>query len=248
MKWHATSRTNDGVIRHPANSEAWKVFDDKYVEFASDPRNVRLGLAADGFNQYENMSTTHSTWPVVLVPYNLPPWMCMKRSSLILSLVIPSPTSPGIAIDMYLQPLVEELRELWDVGVESFNASFNTRFQLRAALIRTINDFPAYSYVFGWSMKGMFACPCCMYDTESRYLKNGRKVCYMGHRRWLDNNHEFREDDINFNGTKEFRLAPVTPSSLDIMQQTDKLVGRCLGKKHQTLYNKRKRGEEDACV
>ena len=64
----------------------------------------------------------------------------------------------------------------------------------------------------------------------------------------MDNNHEFCEDDINFDGTKEFRLAPVTPSGSNIMQQTEKLVGRCLGKKHQALSNKRKRGEEYACV
>ena len=75
MKWHAIGQTNDGVMRHPADSEAWKEFADKHVEFAFDPRNVRLGLKADGFNPYGNMSTTHSTWPVVLVPYNLPPWM-----------------------------------------------------------------------------------------------------------------------------------------------------------------------------
>ena len=37
------------------------------------------------------------------------------------------------------------------------------------------------------------------------------------------------------------------PSGSEIMQQTEKLVGRCLGKKYQDLYNKRKRGE-DACV
>ena len=61
MKWHATGRTNDGVMRHPADFEAWKEFDDKYVEFASDPHNVRLGLVTDGFNLYGNMSTMHST-------------------------------------------------------------------------------------------------------------------------------------------------------------------------------------------
>ena len=74
------------------------------------------------------MSTTHSTWPVMLVPYNLPPWLCMKRSSLILSLVILGLTSLGIAIDVYLQPLVEELRELWDVGVEAYDASSKNVF------------------------------------------------------------------------------------------------------------------------
>ena len=64
----------------------------------------------------------------------------------------------------------------------------------------------------------------------------------------MDNNHESHENDINFDGSKEFRVAPMTPSGSEIMQQAEKLVGRCLGKKHQALYNKRKRGEEDACV
>ena len=89
-------------MQHPADSGAWKMFDSKHLEFSFDPRNVRLGLVADGFNPFGIMSTNHSTWPVMLVPYNLPPWLCMKRSSMILSLVIPGPTSPGIAIDVYL--------------------------------------------------------------------------------------------------------------------------------------------------
>ena len=95
------------------------------------------------------MSTSHSTWPVMLVPYNLPPWLCMKRSSMILSLVIPGSTSPEIAIDVYLEPLVEELRELWDVGVQVCDASLKEVFQLRAALMWTINDFPAYADLLG---------------------------------------------------------------------------------------------------
>nr|GEU51891.1 ribose 5-phosphate isomerase, type A [Tanacetum cinerariifolium] len=54
-----------------------------------DPRSVRLGLASDGFNPFGTMSTSHSTWPVLLIPYNLPPWICMKRQSFILSSIIP---------------------------------------------------------------------------------------------------------------------------------------------------------------
>ena len=72
MKWHVSGRTNDGVMRHPADSNAWKMFDTKHLQFLSKPCNVRLGLAADGFNPFGMLSTTDSTWPVMLVPYNLP--------------------------------------------------------------------------------------------------------------------------------------------------------------------------------
>lgn len=87
MKWHADKRTKDGVLRHTADRLAWKEFDERYLEFAFDPRNVRLGLSSDGFNPFGNMSTSYSTWPVMLVPYNLPPWMCMKQPSQMLSLI-----------------------------------------------------------------------------------------------------------------------------------------------------------------
>ena len=50
MKWHEKGRPNDGKLRHPAYSLAWKTFDSLHPDFALDPRNVRLGLASDGFN------------------------------------------------------------------------------------------------------------------------------------------------------------------------------------------------------
>jgi hypothetical protein len=71
MKWHAQGHTNDGMLWHSADGEVWKAFDSRYLDFASDLRNVRLGLASSGFNPFGNMSYSHSTWPVMLVPYNL---------------------------------------------------------------------------------------------------------------------------------------------------------------------------------
>ncbi|KAL0536331.1 hypothetical protein IC582_025275 [Cucumis melo] len=101
-------------------------------------------------------------WPIILIPYNLPPWKCMKAPFTFLSLLIPSPRSPGKEIDIYLQPLIDELNELWVDGIQtydSFNASF---FQLRAALLWTINDFPAYDDLSGWRKKGYKACRFAM--------------------------------------------------------------------------------------
>jgi hypothetical protein len=73
MRWHAEGRIKDDVLRHLVDSEAWKSFDNLYPDFSSNSRNVKLGLTSDEFNPFGNMSTFHSTWPVMLVPYNLPP-------------------------------------------------------------------------------------------------------------------------------------------------------------------------------
>lgn len=78
MRWHATECPKDGFMRHPSDSPAWKHLDLQYPEFGAEVRNVRLGLAADGFNPFGNMSSAYSTWLVILSVYNLPPWMCMK--------------------------------------------------------------------------------------------------------------------------------------------------------------------------
>ena len=83
MRWHDRDRVKDGKLRHPADATAWREFGALYSDFASDPRNVRLALASDGFNPYCLMNTTYSTWPIVLILYNQPPWLCMKPSSLL---------------------------------------------------------------------------------------------------------------------------------------------------------------------
>ncbi|GJX53195.1 hypothetical protein Tco_0281564 [Tanacetum coccineum] len=80
-------------LQHTVDVEHGKNFDTKYPDFAKEPRNVRLGLAADGFNPFGNLSQAYSMWPVILTTYNLPPWLCMKESSFMLTLLIPGPKS-----------------------------------------------------------------------------------------------------------------------------------------------------------
>ena len=49
MIWHDKEREKDGLLRHPSDGLGWKSFDAKFPGFASDPRNVSLGLASDGY-------------------------------------------------------------------------------------------------------------------------------------------------------------------------------------------------------
>ncbi|BBH03030.1 hypothetical protein Prudu_013783 [Prunus dulcis] len=118
MRWHKEKRVDDDVMRHPADGEAWKEFDRTFPEFAADPRNVRLGLATDGFNPYGVLNQHHSTWPIFVFPYNLPPWKCMKKEYMMMTVLITE--DPGRSIDVYLRPLVDELKDLWTNGVRTW--------------------------------------------------------------------------------------------------------------------------------
>ena len=70
---HANGRNYDGMFCHPADSLQWKKIDHLYPDFGKETRNLSLGLASDGMNPYGSLSTQHSSWPILLVIYNLHP-------------------------------------------------------------------------------------------------------------------------------------------------------------------------------
>ncbi|XP_060202723.1 uncharacterized protein LOC132631141 [Lycium barbarum] len=146
-----------------------------------------------------------------------------------LSLLISGPRSPGNDIDIYLQPLIEELKVLWELGVDTYDASRNQTFQMRAALLWTINDFSAYAMLSGWSTKGKLACPCCNYGTNSCYLKHSRKMCYIDHRVFLPMDHPWRSNKRSFNGKTEFRPPPQLLKGTDVfnmLQNVENVFGK----------------------
>ncbi|XP_043721065.1 uncharacterized protein LOC122668585 [Telopea speciosissima] len=244
MRWHHDDRIDDQRLRHPADGQAWKALDKLYPTFSKEPRNIRLGLASDGFNPFKLMSSKHSTWPVLVMPYNLPPWMCMKSDFIFLTLLIPGPQQPGNDIDIYLQPLIEELKELWYNGVETYDAYKKEKFVLKACLLWTINDFPTYAVLSGWSTKGALACPCCNCETSSRWLKYGRKHCYLGHRRFLPQDHRFRRDKRNFDGHEEYGLQPKPLSGNNILEQLQGVQFPPFEKENDEIENNKKNGKK----
>jgi len=123
-------------------------------------------------------------------------------------MIIPGPNSPGNDVDVYLQPLIDELLLLWAGIDRTPDASSEKNFTLRAALLWTINDFPALAYLYGWTTSGRYACPSCGPATKSFHLKKGKKMCYMGHRRWLPINHKYRRQRMQFDGLVETGLSP----------------------------------------
>nr|KYP31721.1 hypothetical protein KK1_047813 [Cajanus cajan] len=207
LTWHENGRKCDNFLRHPADSPQLKRIDETFPEFGAESRNLRIGLATDGMNPYGNLSSKHSSWPILLVIYNLPPWLCMKRKYIMLSMMISGPRQPGNDIDVYLSPLIDDLKILWQTGVEVFDAYREEKFTMRAMLFCTINDFPAYGNLSGYSVKGHYPCPICEENTSYTQLKHGQKTAYTRHHKFLVRSHPYRRLKKAFNGCQEDEIA-----------------------------------------
>ncbi|MBW1279351.1 hypothetical protein KYD79_26520, partial [Escherichia coli] len=193
MRWHAEHSTIEGEVHHPSDAKAWKHFKSVHSNFAKEKRNVYLGLCTDGFSPFGMSGRQYSLWPVILTPYNLPPDMCMQKKFLFLSILVPGPKHPRRSIDVFLQPLIQELNMLWSHGVRTFDYSRKKNFTMRAVLMWTISDFPAYGMLSGWTTHGRLSCPYCQNETDAFQLKNGGKSCWFDcHRRFLPMNHPYR--------------------------------------------------------
>ena len=231
----------ENELNHPADGEAWKVFDRKYGWFAEDARNIRLGLATDGFNPFGKMSSSYSMWPVFLIPYNFPPWECVEQSNFIMGLLIPSRECPGKDIDVFLEPLVEEFLELWK-GVPTIDALSEKKFDLHAIVIWCIHDYPALSTLSGRVTRGYYACVHCDKNPCSKRIRN--KICYIGHRRFLPRAHPWRRSKV-FDGNVENREKPEKFTMDEPMEQLERVKDVRPGKHPKS--KKRKRDEEGQC-
>jgi len=156
-----------------------------YPNFGNEPRNLRVALVSDGMNPFGNLSTNHSSWPVLLMIYNLLPWLSMKRKYIMLSMMIAGSRQPGKDIDVYLAPLIEDLRKLWEDGIDVWDGYLQETFTLCAMVFCTINDYPACGNLSGYSVKGHYACPVCEKGTSFVQLKHGKKTLYTRHQRFL---------------------------------------------------------------
>jgi hypothetical protein len=210
MKWHVTGKSEDKVMRSVVDSKAWDHVNNRWPWFAKEERNVRLGLALDGVNPFKNQSLSHSTWPVIMLNYNLPPWLVTKNFFIMLALIIPGKESVRDKnVDVYMAPLIEELQELW-TGIDCLDGSQQNSqtFKLHGILLWTVNDFPAYGLISGQVTKGHRACPVCGPNVATRRSKALKKNVYLGHRRQLPMTHQWRRQSSMFDGQPEMRPPP----------------------------------------
>jgi hypothetical protein len=138
-------------------------------------------MSTDGMNPFMN-SSTHSTWPIVLMILNLPPWLCNKQKYIMMSRLIPGPQQLGNDINTNFRPMVEDLKELWyNDGVQIWDEHKHEYFGLKTILFVTVSDYLAARILLGQSKKVACGCPHYLRETDSQYLNESRKKVYMEH-------------------------------------------------------------------
>ncbi|KAK4406549.1 hypothetical protein Sango_0661400 [Sesamum angolense] len=129
-------------------------------------------------------------------PCNVWPGFCTDGFA---SHVIPNPSNLKRLIDVYLEPLIEELLQLWHVGMRMYDHATDRAFMMWTALMWTRNDLPTYGMVSGWSTVGVMGCPVCIDDTRAFHLQYGRKACYFDcQRQFLPTHHPYRRNKKTF--------------------------------------------------
>ncbi|XP_058768330.1 uncharacterized protein LOC131642060 [Vicia villosa] len=134
-------------------------------------------------------------------------------------MMISGPKQPGNDINVYLSPLINDLRVLWEEGVDVFDAHSSEQFNMRAMLFCTINDFPAYGNLSWYKVKGHKACPICEKDTCYHQLEKGNKTVYLGHQKFLNRYHPYRRLRKAFNGEQEHGVAPKPLTGEEVYQR-----------------------------
>ena len=112
-------------------------------KFKDEVRSLRLSIAMDGINPYSLHNTNYFVWPVVVINNNIPPWLSVKNEHIMLALIVPGRRQVN-NMDVYLQPLVDELKELWD-GKNVYDVSrpiaAERRFTLYGICAYTTNEY-----------------------------------------------------------------------------------------------------------
>jgi hypothetical protein len=211
-------------MTHSSDSDAWKDLDDFDPEFATELRNNQIGLVTYVFTPFYMKATSYSCWPVFVIPYNLPPHLCMKYYYIFLSLIIPSLDHPGKWLNVMVQTLIDDLKKLWE-GVKANDCYKKESFTLHVAYLWSIHDFMAYNLFARWSCHGILTWPICGKDTDCFRFEFGGKICYFDyHRCFLPQTHPYRFEVNTFmKGTIVTKGPPRCLSGLEIESMLNNL-------------------------
>ena len=97
----------------------------------------------------------------------------MKRSYIQMPLLIQGPRQPRNDIDVFLEPVIDELVEMFEKGVLDVWDEYKKEYvMIKGILIATITDLPGWGLLSGEKTKGYTGCVECLDDTDAVNLPN----------------------------------------------------------------------------
>jgi hypothetical protein len=130
------------------------------------------------------MSNSHSVWLELLSIYNIPPWLCNKRKYMMMLILISDPQQPGININVYLGPLMDDMKKLWLEGIQIYDVFKKEPFTLHGMILCTVTALPSGRSV-SRQCKGEKDCMHYLDDIETIWLNHSKKRVYVRHRCFL---------------------------------------------------------------
>ena len=160
---HWKSRVRSDYLQDIYDGKVWNDFQVVSGQpFLSGAWGLGLMINVDWFQPYKH--TTYSVGVVYLTIMNLPRSIRFKRENVILVGILPGPSEPKHDINSYLEPLVNELRDLWTgVAMQVHTVTGLSSTVVRCALLCVACDLPAGRKVCGFlGHSAKLGCSKCL--------------------------------------------------------------------------------------
>jgi hypothetical protein len=138
-------------------------------------RDIALQISFDGF-QVTGRTFYHAA-PIIAIILNLPPTIRYRRENIMLVGLIPGPQVYNHP-DTWLQPFVDEMKELGFGESNAYDAYSQQLFTLRAHTVLFSGDGPAVAQACGMKSPGGAQVPCRVCTFEGTFVADKRRYYY----------------------------------------------------------------------
>lgn len=136
-----------GTYRDVYDGRVWRELIDNDI-FLQAPGDLTFTLNLDWFQPFKN--STYSVGAIYMTINNLPRNVRYKRENIVFVSVLPGPSEPNPSqLLSYMKPLVNDLLELWEPGIDCRTEEGNT-VRVRGMLICCACDIPAARKLCGF--------------------------------------------------------------------------------------------------
>ena len=192
-KWRKRALdVSPGIMGDVYDGRIWKQFSgDEHKRFLQYPGNFLLLMNMDFFQPFTH--TTYSVGVIYCVIMNLPRELRYKVENMIVVSIIPGPHEPKLNINSFLNPLVEELQDLYNGVVLPCSTGILKERHVKACIACLAADIPASRKICGF------------------LGHNARLGCNKCYKEFLGENSSF-EDRPNYGGFNREVWEPRTNS------------------------------------